>query len=79
MLLRDDPRPESPPPPPTWMGVVSGLSLLGVMVALMFHRYRDADIGIIVCNVVFLLLAFHRHRERQRKAAAEVAPTAHDG
>jgi hypothetical protein len=71
MLLNDDPRPEYPPPPPTWMGVVSGLALLGAMVAVMFHDYQIAGVGIILCNVVFLLLWVHRHRERQRNAAAE--------
>ena len=68
MLLRDDQRPESPPPPPMWMGVVSGLALLGAMVGFMFHDYRIADVGIIVGNVVFLLPFVRRYRERRRKA-----------
>jgi hypothetical protein len=67
MLLRNDPRPESPTPPPTWMGVVTGLALLGAMVALMFHDYRMADVGIILCNVLFLLLAFRRMSPRETR------------
>jgi hypothetical protein len=61
------PRPESPPAPPMWMGVVSGLSLLGALVALAFHDYQIAGVGIILCNGVFLLLAVHRRRERRRQ------------
>jgi hypothetical protein len=62
------PRPESPPPPPTWMGVVSGLALVGVLVAFVFRDYRIADVGIIVGNLVLLLLFIRRHRERRRQA-----------
>jgi hypothetical protein len=61
-------RPESPPPPPTWMGVVSGLSLLGALWALMLGDHRIADVGIILCNVVLLLLFVRRYRERRRQA-----------
>jgi hypothetical protein len=61
------PRPESPPPPPMWMGVLTGLALLGAMVALMFHDYRMADVGIISCNVLFLLLAFRRMSPRETR------------
>jgi hypothetical protein len=50
------------------MGVVSGLSLLGALVALVSNRYRIADVGIILCNVVFIFLAVRRHRERRRQA-----------
>jgi hypothetical protein len=50
------------------MGVVSGLSLLGAFVALILHDYRAAEIGIIVCSLVFLLLFIRRHRERRRRA-----------
>lgn len=67
MLLRDDPRPEAPPTPPMWMGVVSGLCLLGAMVALMFHDYRMADVGVILCNGVFLLLSSSRMSPRANR------------
>jgi hypothetical protein len=67
-MLTEYPRPESVPPPPLWMGVVSGLSLLGALVALVSNHYRIADVGIILCNVVFILLAVRRHRERRRQA-----------
>ena len=63
-MLTDYPRLESPPPPPMWMGVMSGLALFGAMVALMLHNYRMADVGIILCNVMFLFLASSRMSPR---------------
>ena len=67
MLLKDDPRPESPPPPPLWMGIVTGLSLVGAFWALMLGDYRIADVGIILSGVVSLLLTLRRYRERRRQ------------
>jgi hypothetical protein len=64
MLLKDDPRPESPPPPPIWTGVVSGLGLLAAMVGLIFHNYRMAGVGIGICNIGFLFLAVGRMSPR---------------
>ena len=63
------PRPESPPSPPMWMGVVGGLAVLGAMVGLTFHDYRMADVGIVVCSVFNLLPFVWRYRERRQKAA----------
>jgi hypothetical protein len=71
------PRLESPPPPPLWMGVVTGLACLGALVALMSNHYRIADVAIIAGNLVFLLLFIRRHRERRRQA--NEPPCAPDG
>ena len=61
------PRAEAPPPPPLWMGVVTGLACLGAVVALVSNHYRIAGVAIILGNLVFLLLFIRRHRERRQQ------------
>ena len=47
---------------------MTGLALLGAMVALTFHNFRMADVGVILCNVLFLLLAFRRMSPRETRS-----------